>query len=236
VTFITVGTVPVVTQTNCGSFAPPQSSHPATSRLLAAAAAITDTCYNYYYFYYCGQFEVEAHSSGDDRFIFVFIPLRSGTSTRYNHGNAMSERSPDNDNDDGDFHRTTKRRRREGEYDPTTFQTEREARMARLRQEMEEEDNHLLETRNQDDLQEHERIKPQDSIIEVNQEDLEGLDEEEQMKKLLGFDGFGSTKGEAVQDNQNSAARGAAAKNKARKYRQYMNRKNGFNRPLEKMD
>ena len=62
------------------------------------------------------------------------------------------------------------------------------------------------------------------------------MDEEEQMRKLLGFDGFGSTKGESVEDNQSTAARGGAAKNKARKYRQYMNRKSGFNRPLEKMN
>jgi U4/U6.U5 tri-snRNP-associated protein 3 len=53
----------------------------------------------------------------------------------------------------------------------------------------------------------------------------------------LGFGGeFGSTKGNKVEDNHSSSARGAAAKHKARKYRQYMNRKNGFNRPLDKMD
>mmetsp|Transcript_17017 Transcript_17017/g.20777 ORF Transcript_17017/g.20777 Transcript_17017/m.20777 type:complete len:182 (-) Transcript_17017:143-688(-) len=75
-----------------------------------------------------------------------------------------------------------------------------------------------------------------DAIIEVNEEDLEGLDEDEQMQKLFGIGGFGSTKGKAVKDNQNSAAKGTAAKNKARKYRQYMNRKGGFNRPLQKMN
>ena len=105
-----------------------------------------------------------------------------------------------------------------------------------LRQEMKEEDLELaaLDERN-NAPQEDSAPKPQEEIIQVNQEELEGLDEEEQMRKLLGFDGFGSTKGEAVKDNQSSAARGVAAKNKARKYRQYMNRKNGFNRPLEKM-
>ncbi len=73
-------------------------------------------------------------------------------------------------------------------------------------------------------------------IIQVNEEDLEGLDEEEQMQKLFGFGGFASTKGKSVEDNQNSASKGVAAKNKARKYRQYMNRKGGFNRPLDKMN
>ena len=140
--------------------------------------------------------------------------------------------------EEGEPHRK-RQRRGPGDDDhddgPSEFQKEREARMARLRQEMQEEDKEL-EVLDQEQIQEKERFKPQDTIIEVNQDELEGLDDEEQMKMLLGFDGFGSTKGEAVQDNQNSAARGAAAKNKARKYRQYMNRKNGFNRPLEKMD
>ena len=66
--------------------------------------------------------------------------------------------------------------------------------------------------------------------------ELEGLDEEEQMQRLLGFSGFASTKGDQVEDNKTTAAKGAATKNKARKYRQYMNRKGGFNRPLDKMD
>ena len=70
---------------------------------------------------------------------------------------------------------------------------------------------------------------------EIKEEELEGLDEEEQMKLFMGFEDFGSTKGKAVEDNHNTAAKGVAGKNKTRKYRQYMNRKGGFNRPLEKM-
>lgn len=129
-----------------------------------------------------------------------------------------------------------KRRRTDGGDDGgDKFQKEREARMARLRQEMQEEDKEL-EVLDQEHIEERDRVKPQEAIIEVNPQELEGLDEEEQMKRLLGFGDFGSTKGQAVDDNQSSAARGAAAKNKARKYRQYMNRKNGFNRPLEKMN
>lgn len=122
------------------------------------------------------------------------------------------------------------------------FQLEREQRMARLRQEMRREDETLAALDQEQQRLQSEaaarasQIKPQESIIEVKAEELEGLEEEEQMRRLLGFDGFGSTKGEAVEDNHKSAARGVAAKNKARKYRQYMNRKNGFNRPLEKID
>ena len=60
-------------------------------------------------------------------------------------------------------------------------------------------------------------------------------DEEAQMNEMMGFGGFGTTKGKEVADNKTSAARGLVAKHKARKYRQYMNRKGGFNRPLEQM-
>lgn len=69
----------------------------------------------------------------------------------------------------------------------------------------------------------------------IDDDDVDG-DEQDDMMQMLGFGGFGSTKGKAVQDNQSSAARGAASKNKGRKYRQYMNRKGGFNRPLDKMN
>lgn len=75
-----------------------------------------------------------------------------------------------------------------------------------------------------------------DEIVKVDETELEGLDDEEQMRMLLGFSGgFGSTAGKVVEDNQKSAAKGATNKTKARKYRQYMNRKGGFNRPLDKM-
>jgi U4/U6.U5 tri-snRNP-associated protein 3 len=120
------------------------------------------------------------------------------------------------------------------------YASEREERMARLRQQLKEDDDDLAAMDQGGggggDFAGQTHPKPQEEIIKVNQEELEGMDEDEQMKRLLGFDGFGSTKGKAVEDNHASAARGVAAKNKARKYRQYMNRKNGFNRPLEKMN
>ena len=112
--------------------------------------------------------------------------------------------------------------------------------MARLRQQLKEEDDNLATTLDHGTggggAPQQPPPKPQEEIIMVNPEELEGMDDDEQMKRLLGFDGFGSTKGTSVEDNHASAARGVAAKNKARKYRQYMNRKNGFNRPLEKMN
>lgn len=64
----------------------------------------------------------------------------------------------------------------------------------------------------------------------------EEVDEEEQMRRLMGFGSFDSSKGKQVESNTSGAAVGAVSKHKARKYRQYMNRKGGFNRPLEKMN
>ena len=61
-------------------------------------------------------------------------------------------------------------------------------------------------------------------------------DEEAEMARLMGFGDFSTTKGKQIDDNTLGAGAGAVAKHKARKYRQYMNRKSGFNRPLAKMD
>ena len=61
-------------------------------------------------------------------------------------------------------------------------------------------------------------------------------DEDAEMRRILGIDGFGSSKGKVVEDNHDGAARGTVSKHKARQYRQYMNRKGGFNRPLDKLE
>ncbi|XP_027197082.1 U4/U6.U5 small nuclear ribonucleoprotein 27 kDa protein yantar [Dermatophagoides pteronyssinus] len=65
---------------------------------------------------------------------------------------------------------------------------------------------------------------------EITDKDLEGkTEEEQQMMKLMGFAGFDSTKGKPVKGNDVSAVNVL----QKRKYRQYMNRKGGFNRPLD---
>eukprot|EP00540_Astrosyne_radiata_P019411 CAMPEP_0116843338 /NCGR_PEP_ID=MMETSP0418-20121206/12031_1 /TAXON_ID=1158023 /ORGANISM="Astrosyne radiata, Strain 13vi08-1A" /LENGTH=151 /DNA_ID=CAMNT_0004474077 /DNA_START=1 /DNA_END=453 /DNA_ORIENTATION=- len=118
---------------------------------------------------------------------------------------------------------------------------DRRARMARLRAENEAEERQLavLEGKKQQQQQQKQRqerdLEGNQNTILLDPSEWEGLEEEEQMQRLLGFSGFGSTKGQAVQDNLTSASLGAVSKNKARKYRQYMNRKGGFNRPLDKM-
>lgn len=64
----------------------------------------------------------------------------------------------------------------------------------------------------------------------------EDEDEEAEMKRIMGISDFGSTKGKAVEGNHSGPAAGTVSKHKARKYRQYMNRQGGFNKPLDKID
>ncbi|KAF4521132.1 hypothetical protein B566_EDAN011949 [Ephemera danica] len=60
--------------------------------------------------------------------------------------------------------------------------------------------------------------------------DLEGKSAEEiEMMKMMGFCSFDSTKGKQVLDKDPGAVHVILK----RKYRQYMNRKGGFNRPLD---
>lgn len=53
--------------------------------------------------------------------------------------------------------------------------------------------------------------------------------DEQEMAKLMGFSGFSSTKGKKVEGNDVGEVHVILK----RKYRQYMNRKGGFNRPLD---
>jgi hypothetical protein len=72
------------------------------------------------------------------------------------------------------------------------------------------------------------KIKKKIPIAPTLSEGL-GTEDNELMMSMLGFAGFGSTKGRPVEDNHTGAAKGAARieKKKKREYRQYMNRKSG---------
>ncbi|KZC06012.1 U4/U6.U5 small nuclear ribonucleoprotein 27 kDa protein [Dufourea novaeangliae] len=64
----------------------------------------------------------------------------------------------------------------------------------------------------------------------VTEADLQGkTPEEQEMMRIMGFCGFDSTKGKKVDGNDVGAVHVILK----RKYRQYMNRKGGFNRPLD---
>ncbi|XP_008558989.1 U4/U6.U5 small nuclear ribonucleoprotein 27 kDa protein [Microplitis demolitor] len=79
------------------------------------------------------------------------------------------------------------------------------------------------------------RPKPKHKVVaaerpNISEADLQGKTPEEQdMMKIMGFCGFDTTKGKKVEGND----AGAVHVILKRKYRQYMNRKGGFNRPLD---
>jgi len=64
----------------------------------------------------------------------------------------------------------------------------------------------------------------------LNKDKDEGKSQEEiDMMKIMGFSGFDTTKNKKVENNDVGAVHTLSK----RKYRQYMNRKGGFNRPLD---
>ncbi|ELU44741.1 hypothetical protein AG1IA_01222 [Rhizoctonia solani AG-1 IA] len=73
---------------------------------------------------------------------------------------------------------------------------------------------------------------PRDSNVGGEIEEGEDMEEdEEDMMAAMGFGGFDTLQGKSVNGNQ----QGAANVKKQRTWRQYMNRKGGFNRPLDKV-
>ncbi len=54
------------------------------------------------------------------------------------------------------------------------------------------------------------------------------ISEEAQMRALLGFGGFETTKGQQVLDNVKGPASGAVRKHTKREYKQFMNKRGGF--------
>ena len=90
----------------------------------------------------------------------------------------------------------TKRKRTE------QVETERTRRMARLRAENEQEETKLAkieQTKLDDNEAALKSLRPKESVIRVDEDELHGLDEDDQMKMLLGFSGnFASTKGQST--------------------------------------
>lgn len=77
------------------------------------------------------------------------------------------------------------------------------------------------------------RTKPKPLTNErpvITEADLQGkTPEEQEMMRIMGFCDFDTTKGKKVDGNDVGAVHVILK----RKYRQYMNRKGGFNRPLD---
>jgi U4/U6.U5 tri-snRNP-associated protein 3 len=73
-------------------------------------------------------------------------------------------------------------------------------------------------------------------VRSLQEEEAASGDQLEVMRRVMGFSGFDTTKGKAVADNATGASGGGAARHKKMIYRQYMNRRGGFNRPLQKLN
>lgn len=75
------------------------------------------------------------------------------------------------------------------------------------------------------------KLSKKSSRATSSKNDFEGSQsvDEQEMAKLMGFSGFSSTKGKKVDGNDVGEVHVILK----RKYRQYMNRKGGFNRPLD---
>jgi len=70
----------------------------------------------------------------------------------------------------------------------------------------------------------HDEVEEGEEMDAVNDEDVAVM-------AMMGLAGFGSTKGKHVEGNQE----GTMSIKKMRTWRQYMNRRGGFNRPLDKI-
>ena len=71
---------------------------------------------------------------------------------------------------------------------------------------------------------------PEDAEMKEDAQKPEDMDEDTwQMKKMMGFAGFKSTKNQKVPGNDKNYG---VRKDKRMEARQYMNRQGGFNRPL----
>ena len=161
------------------------------------------------------------------------------TATRRNHLLSQSSRNHHVEHP-YDHQGMGRKRTRDERWLEDKREAKRRERMARLRMENEQEEHNFQQRMDHASAGGEFASKSSGdgnkSKSQGGEEDDGEDDEEAQMQRLMGISGFGSTKGEKVESNHNSSARGAAAKHKARKYRQYMNRKNGFNRPLDHMD
>ena len=178
------------------------------------------------------------NSQYDDHDVGVYIPSYpqhhddsnkhqlSSSSSSYNNSNSSSSSSNNNNEQDRALQ-------------------DKSSRMQKLREEMKRKD--LLE-QGIDPEAEEKRLnhlanpptpssKPQqtDNGSDEYTDSEPEQEDDTAMLAMMGFTGFTTTKNQKVEDNHTSAAKGVASLAKGRTYRQYMNRKGGFNRALDNM-
>ncbi|XP_026473872.1 U4/U6.U5 small nuclear ribonucleoprotein 27 kDa protein-like [Ctenocephalides felis] len=133
------------------------------------------------------------------------------------------ERIRDRDRDDRNDRERDRRRKRERSRDRSRDRRRKSAERNRRRSRS----RSRSESRSTRDRKSHVQVGDRPRITEA---DLEGkTPDEQEMMKTMGFCGFDTTKGKKVQGNNVGDVHVILK----RKYRQYMNRKGGFNRPLD---
>ncbi|KAL2197593.1 hypothetical protein P885DRAFT_77279 [Corynascus similis CBS 632.67] len=109
---------------------------------------------------------------------------------------------------------------RDGSHGPEPRQQSTSTRENSQEHQQQHEDGERQQSRGRFDAEPMDEDEVEDVVVEDD-----GLDD---MAAMMGFGGFGTTKGKKVLGNNVGAAR----KEKKTQYRQYMNRVGGFNRPL----
>ncbi|CAB3407805.1 unnamed protein product [Caenorhabditis bovis] len=122
-----------------------------------------------------------------------------------------------------DRSRSRDRRKRSVSRDRDRRHRDERDRRSRSRSPRDRKDRSRSRDRDRKDRKREKKAKKQ----EISLDSLVGAEEE--MMKMMGFGGFDTTKNKQVDDNVD----GCVNIKKPRKYRQYMNRKGGFNRPLD---
>lgn len=144
-----------------------------------------------------------------------------GTKRRDRERDKERDRDRDRERDrDRDRHRRKRSRDRSRERERRRYSQDRDGRRRFSRS--------LTRSRSNSPERRSRKVVSERPVITAA--DLEGKSAEEQeMMKLMGFCNFDTTKGKKVEGND----AGTVHVILKRKYRQYMNRKGGFNRPLD---
>ncbi|GMR56371.1 hypothetical protein PMAYCL1PPCAC_26566, partial [Pristionchus mayeri] len=106
------------------------------------------------------------------------------------------------------------------------FKEKRDERSERERDDRRRDDKSDRRDRDRDGKR-RSRSRTPEEAAPVDLSSIAGIDDE--VAKMMGFGGFDTTKNKKVDGNDV----GEVKINKQRRYRQYMNRKGGFNRPLD---
>ena len=159
---------------------------------------------------------------------------RSRDRKKDSHRDKERDRDRDRKHRDKDRHRSSRKSRSRSRSRSPKHRRDRRSRSPRTRRDR----SSSSDSSHRVDYLTLGNVKPKQTTTAIPEKplildpnELEGKSQEEiEMLKIMGFAGFDTTKGKHVDGSCNASAVNIQQK---RKYRQYMNRKGGFNRPLD---